>query len=123
MSVLFSYSKKYEKLIYNQLYQYFGNKIFPSQCRFRNYMSFDKRHMVMKAFLESQFNYYLLIWMFHSRTSNNKINRLHERALRIVYSEYKSSFCELLEKDKSFSIHHKNIQTLAIKIYNFLHSL
>ena len=88
-----------------------------------DYMSFDKRRMVMKAFIESQFNYRPLISMFHSRTLNNKINRLHERALRLVYSDYKSSFCELLEKDKSFSIHHKNIQSLAIEIYKFLHNL
>ena len=54
-----------------------------------NYMSLDKRRMVMKAFIESQFSYCPLIWMFHSRTLNNKINRLHERALRIVYSDYK----------------------------------
>ena len=86
-------------------------------------MSLDKRRMVMKAFTESQFNYCPLIWMFHSRTLNNKINHLHERALRIVYSDYKSSFCELLEKDKSFSIHHKNIQSLTIDIYKFLHNL
>ena len=52
--------------------------------RLVNYMSLDKRRMVMKAFIESQFNYCPLIWMFHSRTLNNKINRLHERALRIV---------------------------------------
>ena len=61
--------------------------------------------------------------MFYSGALNNKINRLHKRALRIVYSDYKSSFCELLEKDKSFSIHHKNIQSLAIEIYKFLHNL
>ena len=63
--------------------------------RLVNYMSFDKCRMVMKAFIESQFNYCPLIWTFHSRTLNNKINRLHERTLRIVYSDYKSSFCEL----------------------------
>ena len=67
-----------------------------------NYMSFDKHRMVMKALIESRFNYCPLIWMFHSRTLNSKMNRLHERALRIVYSSYKSSFCELLVKDKSF---------------------
>ena len=61
--------------------------------------------------------------MFHSRTLNNKINRHHEAALRIVYSDYKSSFCELLEKDKSFSIHHQNIQSLAMEICKFLHNL
>ena len=91
--------------------------------RLVNYMSLDKRRMVMKTFIESQYNYHPLIWMFHSRTLNNKINRLHERTLRIVYSDYKSSFCELLEKDKSFSIHHKSIQSLAIEIYKFLQNL
>ena len=45
--------------------------------------------------------------MLHSRTSNNKINRPHEQALRIVYSDYELSFNTLLEKDGSFSIHQK----------------
>ena len=61
--------------------------------------------------------------MLHSRTLNNKINHLHESALRIVYSDYKSSFNTLLEKGDSFSIHHRNIHILAIEIYNFLHGL
>ena len=47
--------------------------------------------------------------MFHSRNLNNKTNRLHEKALRIVYWDYKSKFHELLQKDGSSSIHHKNI--------------
>ena len=42
------------------------------------YMLFDKCLMIMKAFIESQFNSCSLIWMFHSRTLNSKINRLHE---------------------------------------------
>ena len=50
--------------------------------RLVNYASFDKRRMVMKTFIESQFNFCPLIWMFHLRTLNNKINRLHESALR-----------------------------------------
>ena len=88
-----------------------------------NYMLFDKRFTVMKAFIESQFNYRPLIWMFYSRTLNNKINSLHEKPLSIVDTDYKSSFCELLGKDKSFSVPRKNIQSLAIEIYKCLHNL
>ena len=37
--------------------------------------------------------------MLHSRTTDNKINCLHERSLRIVYSDHSSAFEELLERD------------------------
>ena len=56
--------------------------------------------------------------MFHSRTLNSKINQLHEKALRILYGDYKSKFDELLEKDGSFSMHHRKIQRLAIMNYS-----
>ena len=61
------------------------------------------------------------VCMFYNRTTNNKINKLHEGALRLVYDDHASSFDELLEKDSSLSVHHFNIQTLCIelcKVYN-----
>ena len=74
--------------------------------------------MLLRAFIESHYNYCPLIWMFHSRTLNSKVNQLHEKALRILYGDYKSKFDELLEKDGSFSMHHRNIQRLAIMNYS-----
>ena len=74
----------------------------------------------MKAFVEYQFSYYPLIWMFHSRRLNNKINRIHERALRINYNDKSSTFQELRDKDNSGSIHHRNIRVLATEIYKVL---
>ena len=58
--------------------------------------------------------------MFHARQINDKINRLHER---IVYKDTVTSFENLLIKEKSFTIHHQNIQSLAIDIYKAIHSL
>ena len=86
-------------------------------------MSLEKRRTLMKAFIESQFNYCPLIWMLHSRALNNKINRIHERVSRTVYSDYNSSFNELLDKDGSFTIHQRHVQSLAIEIYKYLYGL
>ena len=77
----------------------------------------------MRTFIESQFNYCPLLWMFHSREMNNKINKLHERALRVVYKNYDITFEQLLEKDKSVTIHDKNLQKLAVEMYKAKHNL
>ena len=81
-------------------------------------MPFKKCTRLMKVFFESQFNYCPLIWMFHPRMMNHKINDIHETALRSVYSDHVFSFGELLKKYRSFSIHHRNIQSLTIELYN-----
>ena len=85
-------------------------------ARISSYLNKDKLRLIMNAFLSSQFAYCPLVWMFPNRRYNNKLNRLHERMLRIVYKDYKSSFAELLSKDKSFTVHHKNVQKLAIEM-------
>ena len=55
--------------------------------------------------------------MFQSRILNNKIGKLHERALQILYKTTHLSFNELLALDKSFSIHDRNLQKLATEMY------
>ena len=51
--------------------------------------------------LRVTFNYCPLVWMCHHRSVNNKTNRLHERCLRIVYSDSVLSFEDLLDKEVS----------------------
>ena len=79
------------------------------------FIELGKIRLLMNAFLNSQFNYCPVIWMYHSRALNNKINILHERCLRIIYNHRTSTFKELLEKDTSVSIHYTNIQAVAIR--------
>ena len=85
--------------------------------RLANIISEKKRKVLLKTFFESQFSYCPLLWMFCSRKLNSKINRLHERALRIAYADYVSSFEELLAKDDSVTIHQRNLKVLAVEMY------
>ena len=55
--------------------------------------------------------------MCHSRSLNNKVNHIHERALGIVYQDFQLGFSDLFVKDNSFTIHQKNLQLLATEIF------
>ena len=92
-------------------------------ARISKFMSKDKLRILTKAFVESQFGYCPLIWMFHNRTLSSKINKLHERALRLVYNDQKSTFKDLLNMDQSFTIHERNLQKLAIEMYKVKNNL
>jgi hypothetical protein len=100
-----------------------GNQKLHALMRVSKYMSTEKLRLLMKTFIESHFNYCPLLWMFHSRKLNNRINSLHERALRVVYKDDNLTFEQLLERDKSFTIHERNLQKLAILMYKVKHKL
>ena len=86
-------------------------------ARVTPYMNMKKRRIIMKSFVTSQFGYCSLIWMFHSKRLNNKINSIHERALKITYQDHISTLQELLNKDNSVLIHHRNLQALATEMF------
>ena len=100
-----------------------GSQKLHALARISKFLCEDKLKLIMRTFIESQFNYCPLIWMFHSRTLNDKINKLHERALRLVYKDDNLTFQQLLEKDKSVTIHERNIQKLAIEMYKVKNNL
>ena len=86
-------------------------------------MSAKQRRIIIKAFINSQFGYCPLVWMFHSRKLNKRINKIHERALRVVFIGYSSTFQELLVKVNSVTIHVRNIQNLAIELCKVVNGL
>ena len=73
--------------------------------------------LLMNAYFMSRFGYCPLVWMNHSRKLNNHINGLHKRALSLAYNDASSSSSELLETDKSVTIHHHKLQTLTYEIF------
>ena len=101
-----------------------ANKKYHALARVCNYMDINKRRLLMNAFIISQFSYCPLVWMFHSRGVNNKINSLHEKSLRLIYKNKPNlSFDDLLKENKSVKIHQRNLQTLATEIYKVKNDL
>lgn len=82
-----------------------------------------RKRLILNAIMKSQFSYCSLIRIFCSRQTNHMINKLHERALRIVLHDYISNFETLLQKSNVIFSHHRNVQTLMIELYNIKNEL
>ena len=100
-----------------------ASKKLTALARLSNILPFYQMKILISSFFNSQFSYCPLIWMFCSRMSNNKINKLQERSLRILYKDDYSNFEELLKKNHSVTIHIRNIQLLAIEMYKLKNNL
>ena len=77
-------------------------------CRILKFLTVEKARILANAFINSQFNYDPLIWMFAGKIAINKILKIHYRTLQVVYSEYHKSYEELLQINKDISIHQKH---------------
>ena len=87
-------------------------------------MNTNKRRVLMKAFITSQFSYCPVELMFHCRAMNNRINTPKEKALRRIYTNKPTlSFDDLLKEDKLVKIQQKNLQILATEIYKVKNDL
>ena len=82
-----------------------ANQKLSALARVSKYMTLQKRRLLIGSYVTSQFNCCPLFWTIDNRKLNQKINKIRERALRIVYSDHKTSFSKLLKIDKSFPIH------------------
>ena len=86
-------------------------------ARISKFMDTDRIVLMMNTFVMSQFSFCPLIWMFHDRRINNKVNKIHERALRIAYKDSHSCFESLLKRNNSVSLHQRNLQLLLVEIF------
>ena len=91
--------------------------------RLSTYLYNSEKKLIFNSIIKSQFSYCPLVWMFCSRTSNNMINKLHERSLRILLNDYSSNFNILLENNNDISNHHRSIQALLIEVFKMKNEL
>ena len=85
--------------------------------RIRKFLRVEKTKMLANAFINSQFNYAPLVWMFAGKTSINKICKIHHRTLQVIHNDYQKSYDELLDINKDVNIHQKHLRILALEVF------
>ena len=81
--------------------------------RIRKFLIIEKAKTPGNAFVDSQFNYAPVIWMFCRKTLYSKIEKTHHRTLNVVYDSYN----KLLLSCNSVSIHQSHLRFLVAEIF------
>ena len=90
-----SFEKHIAKLCQTALYK------LQALRRIRKYLTLEKARVLGNAFVDSQFNYAPLIWMFCKKSIYFKIQKIHHKTLRVIYQSHESNE-NLLNLDKCF---------------------
>ena len=95
--------------------------------RIRKHLTLEKVKLLYNTFINSQFNYASVIWMFCRKKDYLKIEKIQykesiKKALKIIYSS-NESYDELLTRSNDVSIHQKHLRALATEIYKGLADL
>ena len=80
--------------------------------RLLHHLNDSQKRLIFNFVIKSQFNYCPLICMFCSKTSNTMINKIHDRALRLMLNDHTSDFDTLLQNNNDICNQHRKIQTL-----------
>ena len=83
-------------------------------------MSLSKNHIFLNAFLKSQFLNCPLLWMFYVRVLNRKINRIHEKCLRITIQVLLSYLKQICFYTQYKVLCHRNLQSFKWHLSNYI---
>ena len=89
----------------------------------RRFLSTEQKKHLSVAYIMSAFKYCTLIWMFCNKTSNNQINKIHKRTLRLAYELEDENFEDVLLKGNLWNVHENNKHMLLIEMYKSTNNL
>ena len=98
-----------------------ANRSVSAFSRVARYLQQPQKRLLYNSFVMSNFKYCPLIWMFCGKGANNKINKIHKRALSVLFDNHNAPFADLLVRSNEKTVHVQNLQRLMIEIYKTLH--
>ena len=89
--------------------------------RIRNYLTRDQAKLSCNAFINSQFNYAPIVWMFCRKNQYLKIKKFHHKALKVVFNS--DNGCdELLQMSNEITIHQKHLHAVICEVFKSLNN-
>ena len=111
-----SFSNHIESLILN------SNLKLLALRRIRKFLTTEKAKVLCNAFINSQFNYVPIIWMFCGKQHYEKIKKIHYKSLKVVF-QTDGTYEELLDLSNESSIHQRHLRFLVTEIFKTLNNL
>ena len=87
------------------------------------HLNINSRRAIYNSFIMSNFNYCPLIWHFCGQVNNQKLEQIQERALRILFADYNSSYLELLKRARTTTLLIQRLRSIALAVFKSLHGL
>ena len=91
--------------------------------RIQHYLGQKQKESIINSFIYSNFNYCPLVWHFCPAKSVFKIEKIQERALKLLLNDYNSSYKELLEKTNKPSMEVNRMRSLALEVFKTFNNL
>ena len=92
-------------------------------ARISRHLDSNSRRAVYNSFIMSNFNYCPLVWHFCGQVNNQKLEQIQERALRILFADYNSSYLELLKRAGTTTLLIQRLRLIALIVFKSLHGL
>ena len=94
-----------------------------SICRLKRDMNKDAMKVLIESFVYANFNYCPLVWHFCNPQSIRNMEKIQERALRLIYDDNESSYEHILTVANKPNLELRRIRLLAIEIFKTLNNL
>ena len=91
--------------------------------RISRFLSPEQHVIIINAYIKSLFKYCPLVWMFCYREIMQKMNKTHERSLRLLLKNYKDDFQDFLRSSGDISTHQRCMNSLLSEVYKYIHGL